>query len=395
VKIAVITSQYPVAGDPGRGRPILQTVEALGALAQVEVFVPNARYPRWLAPRSYRYLEPHAGPDCSRTVLAHHSSYMTLPVVGRISNGHAVAAAVLDGVRRFAPDLLLSYWLYPDAYGAAQVANKLHVPLVSGARGSDLRARDRLSLLLTARALRDSAALLTVSEDLRRIAIERHRMDARRVATIPNGCDTTIFHPGNQQDARTALGLPHDIRLLLYVGRLVPAKGLRELLAAWQRLAVSDGALHLAMVGDGSLREELLARARSAGLAPRVHLPGGADAGRVATWMRAANVFCLPSYTEGYPNVLVEALACGRPLVTCPVGGVVEIADASNSEMVPPREAESLAAALHRALQRPWDEAALSRRFRRSWADVAAETLACCEAVLRRERSASEHPLQV
>lgn len=326
---------------------------------------------------------------------AHHSAYTTLPVIGRISNGRAVARAVLEPVRRFAPDLLLSYWLYPDAYGAALVAAKLDRPLVAGARGSDLRARDRLSLALTGRALRASAALLTVSEDLRRIAIARHGMDASRVVTIPNGCDTTIFHPGDRHAARAALGLPGDIRLLLYVGRLVPAKGLRELLSAWRQLAVDDGRLHLAMVGEGSLREELLANAGAAGAGDRVHLPGVADAGRVATWMRAADVFCLPSYTEGYPNVLVEALACGRPVVACPVGGVVEIADAENSEMAPPREVQPLAAALRRALQRPWDEAALSRRFRRSWPDVAAETLASCESALGRWRSASQHPLQV
>jgi glycosyltransferase involved in cell wall biosynthesis len=328
-------------------------------------------------------------------VPAHHSTYATLPLVGRITNGRAVAGAVFDSVRRFAPDLLLSYWLYPDAYGAAQVARKLQLPLVAGARGSDLRARDRLSLALTAHALRESAALLTVSEDLRRIAIERHGMNPSHVATIPNGCDTTIFHPGSQQQARAALGLPPDIRLLLYVGRLVPAKGLRELLAAWRQLAASDGAVHLAMVGDGSLRQELEQGAHAAGLSPRVHLPGVADAGRVAMWMRAADVFCLPSYTEGYPNVLVEALACGRPVVACPVGGVVEIVDADNSELAPPRDAGALADALRRAMLRSWDEAALSRRFRRSWQDVAADTLACCEAALLRARSAAQHPLKV
>jgi glycosyltransferase involved in cell wall biosynthesis len=115
----------------------------------------------------------------------------------------------------------------------------------------------------------------------------------------------------------------------------------------------------------------------------RVHLPGTADAHQVAGWMRACDVFCLPSYTEGYPNVLVEALACGRPVVATPVGGIVEIVDDGNGLFVPPREVDALADGMARALRQSWDEAALSRRFMRSWTDVARETLEACEAARR------------
>ncbi len=389
MKIAVITSQYPVPGDESRGRPILQTVEALAGIAQVEVFVPNARYPAWLMPRSYRYVVAGSGNDASRLVPTHYRSYATLPWVGRLANGHGVARAVTEQVRTFAPDLVLSYWLYPDAFGAAIVARKLGVPLVSGARGSDLRARDRVSLALTGVALRRSAGLLAVSEDLRRIAISRHGLAPACVTTIPNGCDTSIFHPGSRDEARAAVGVAGTVRLLLYVGRLVPAKGLRELFAAWRTLAAEDPRLHLAFVGDGALMQELRVRATESGISERVHLPGVADARQVATWMRAADVFCLPSYTEGYPNVLVEALACGRPVVATPVGGVVEIVDADNGLLAGPRNVPALTAALRAALARDWDEAGLSRRFLRSWPDVARETLAACEAAITRYRSAS------
>jgi glycosyltransferase involved in cell wall biosynthesis len=278
---------------------------------------------------------------------------------------------VAQQVRAFAPDLLLSYWLYPDAFGAAIVARQLGVPLVSGARGSDLRARDRMSLALTGIALRRSTALVTVSEDLRRIAIARHGLEPNSITTIPNGCDTSIFHPGNRD------------------GRLVAAKGLRELFAAWRTLADKDAGLHLAFVGDGALMQELRTCSAQSGMGERVHLPGVADAARVATWMRAANVFCLPSYTEGYPNVLVEALACGRPVVATPVGGVVEIVDAANGLLAEPRDVPGLANALRSALEREWDAAELSRRFLRSWPDVARQTLAACEAAITRYKSAS------
>jgi teichuronic acid biosynthesis glycosyltransferase TuaC len=383
VKIAVVTSQFPVEGDPSRGRPILQTLEALSQVARVEVFVPNARYPRWLAPRSYRYVGPAAGTTTVHGMAVTHACYSTMPIIGRLLNGYGVYRAVRRPVRDFAPDVVLSYWLYPDAYGAALIAGELGVPLVAGARGSDLRARDRISLWLTGRALRRARRLLTVSDDLKRIAVSGYGLSPATVTTIANGCNTAIFHPGDRPAERIARGIAPDARLLLYVGRLVPAKGLRELMAAWQRLAAADPQLHIAFIGDGALRTELEGEARRSGMGERVHLPGTADAGQVAGWMRACDVFCLPSYTEGYPNVLVEALACGRPVVATPVGGIVEIVDEGNGLFVPPRDVAALADGLARALRQPWDEAALSRRFMRSWTDVARETLEACEAARR------------
>ena len=102
--------------------------------------------------------------------------------------------------------------------------------------------------------------------------------------------------------------------------------------------------------------------------------------------MAASDLVTLPSYSEGHPNVLVEALACGRPVVSTPVGGIPEVVDESCSILVPPRDAVALAGALAGVLDRSWDETALSRRFSRSWADVAADTLAACAEALAARR---------
>jgi teichuronic acid biosynthesis glycosyltransferase TuaC len=254
--------------------------------------------------------------------------------------------------------------------------------LVSGARGSDLRARDRLSLMLTQRVLAQSAQVLTVSDDLRRIASERFGVNPQSATTIANGCNTRIFNLGDRAAARRALQLPEEGRLLVYVGRLVVLKGLRELLNAWAALAQTDPHLRIAFVGEGGLGEELAHSAKGTGMGDRVLMPGAASPAQVATWMRACNVFCLPSHTEGYPNVLVEALACGRPIVATPVGGIVEIVDDTNGVFHPVGDVAAIAHALQTALQRNWDEAALSRRFARSWDDVARETLSVCERTL-------------
>ena len=101
----------------------------------------------------------------------------------------------------------------------------------------------------------------------------------------------------------------------------------------------------------------------------------------MAQWMRAADVFCLPSYSEGCPNVVVEALACGRPVVSTEVGGVPELVNESNGILVAPRDAVALRTALDKALDKAWDSDEIARTSARSWETVAQETLAVCHRV--------------
>jgi glycosyltransferase involved in cell wall biosynthesis len=94
--------------------------------------------------------------------------------------------------------------------------------------------------------------------------------------------------------------------------------------------------------------------------------------------MRAADIFCLPSYTEGCPNVVVEALACGRPIVATKVGGIPELVRPASGILVPPRDSAALREALQLALSKPWDSVEIARTSTRSWETVSAETWAVC-----------------
>lgn len=380
MRILIVTSQFPIAGEPNRGRPIHQTVRALSKLAEVRVLSPVARYPRWATPRSYlfRAADPaHAVPGCNVRYL----DYPALPMVSRPFNGWLCARTLHAPLRAFAPDVVLSYWLYPDGFGAMHAARRAGLPLVVGARGSDLRVRDALSRRLTRPVLHAAQRILVVSEDLGRVAVRDYGADAARIRAIPNGCDATIFHPQSRADARAALGIAADAELVVYVGRLVPEKGLRELLDAMSALAPQRPALQLALIGDGPMRAELENRVRT-DPALRVSLPGAQAPDAVARWMAASDLVTLPSYSEGHPNVLVEALACGRPVVATPVGGIPEVVDADCGLLVPARDPAALATGLHDALDRRWDDAALARRFSRGWDAVAADTLRACEEAL-------------
>jgi glycosyltransferase involved in cell wall biosynthesis len=170
---------------------------------------------------------------------------------------------------------------------------------------------------------------------------------------------------------------------VLFVGTLAPAKGVHELLTATIQLRARHPHLRLVFVGSGVSRQELVSKAAAIGLTPHLMFPGSVPPASVAQWMAASNVFCLPSHSEGCPNVVIEALASGRPVVATNVGGIPELVDSTCGLLVQPRDPAALAEALEQALGRSWDEHRIAQTFGRSWDEVANDMYGICVEALR------------
>ncbi len=381
LRIGVITPMLPVEHDRTRGRYIHETARALSSLAEVRVFFQELATPNVRLLKSRSYLDARG----ASTLLAHDIDvetlrYPALPGVSRALNGYTSSVVLAPRVRRFNPDVLLAYWLYPDGFAAIRVARALGIPVVVGALGSDVHRPTRLNRWFAKRVVRSADALLTVSEDMRRAMIRDFGADAGKVHAVVNGINAAVFHPRDRAACRARLGLPSASRIILYVGRFVRAKGLCELVDAFGALAASDPTLRLALVGDGVMRDELRSMLQSKGLLEKCLLPGGLEPDEVAEWMGAADLLCLPSWSEGYPNVVVEAVASGLPVVATDVGGTSEIINTNNGELVAPQDIQSLTKGLRETLARKWDATSVARSVKRSWDEVARETLAVCEA---------------
>jgi glycosyltransferase involved in cell wall biosynthesis len=171
-----------------------------------------------------------------------------------------------------------------------------------------------------------------------------------KVHLVPRGVDTHAFCPGNQEKARRQLGLPAAGRQLLWVGRMVPVKGLDVLLEACALLRDRGVDFHLYLAGDGPLRKTLEAATSTGGLTKQVSFIGVVPHDRLPDWYRAADLAVLPSLSEGVPNVLREALACGTPFVASRVGGVPELAGEPWGRLVRPGDPAELAEAIARSL---------------------------------------------
>jgi glycosyltransferase involved in cell wall biosynthesis len=306
-------------------------------------------------------------------VDVNYYNYPALPLLSRPFNGWMAAHTLLPYVRNYAPDILLSYFVYPEGYAALLVGKALNIPVIATGLGSDInRISDRITALKTRKVLREADFLFTVSDHLRQksIAMGAHPETSR---ALINGCDLAVFKVGNRLEARTRLGIDPAIDAAVYIGRMDVNKGLRELVEAAVALHAKRPNLHVYLVGEGPDRPIIESTIQSHHASGYVHALPGCPPSDVFDWMTAANLVTLPSYMEGCPNVVLEALACGRPVVSTNVGGIPEIMSDECGRLVPARDSVALVEAIASVLDKPWDAAAIRDQRSRSWETVAEE----------------------
>jgi glycosyltransferase involved in cell wall biosynthesis len=374
MRIAVVTRYFPSSAEPWQGRSAYQTLRVLARKSDLRIFYPNAHYPSVLKPRSRGYdrLDPSFSPP---GVKASYYDFPALPMLSRPLNGWLAARAVLPHVRAFDPDLIFSCFLYPDGYAALKIAKALAVPVVVQSIGSDLnRIGDPITARLTRKVLREADSIVTVSGDLCAKAITMGAAPQTTRAVV-NGCDLAVFHPMDRIEARRKLGVSPEAEAVVYIGRMDVKKGLRELVEATALLQSSHSNLQVYLIGHGPDRPVIESAIQARGAAGFIHALPACAFDDVALWMAASDLVTLPSYMEGCPNVVLEALACGRPVVSTRVGGIPEILSTACGELVPPQDSGALAQALASVLDRSWEAETISSHGGRSWEAVADELL--------------------
>jgi len=211
--------------------------------------------------------------------------------------------------------------------------------------------------------VRSAAAVACISDYCRdELAALVEAGETDHLGLVRMGVDVTRFAPA--ADRRAGRG-PGPLRLL-FVGRLVPEKGPSDLLAAVALLRAAGRDLDVVVVGNGPLREQLAAEVAAQGLQDVVRLLGPVGQDDLPSWYEWADVFCLPSYAEGVPVVLMEAMATELPVVTTRIAGIPELVrDGDTGLLVEPGRPALVAAAVERLAAAPGERAELGRRARR------------------------------
>ncbi len=339
MKVLVVTTLYPNPEEPGKATFLRDRVCAVAAQpdVEVEVVAPVPYFPRvfarWAPPRWAKFARvPEV--ETRDGLRVHHPRYLVTPRVGMRHYGRwlerGAGRCVARIAERFAFDLVDGHYLYPDAWAAVRIARRFGVPAVVSARGTDTHTYGELPAIRPkiAEAVRGAAAVITVSADLARRVGEI--APGVEPTVIPNGVDTVRFDRIPKAEARARLGLEPDRTWFVTVGRLTPVKGHEVLLAGIGRLfegreAVDRSRVGLVIVGDGELRSELENLVGRLGLDGVVRFAGACSQDALPLWYSAADRTCLASHREGWPNVLMESLACGTPVLASRVGGAPEI----------------------------------------------------------------------
>ncbi|HZT44365.1 MAG TPA: glycosyltransferase family 4 protein [Chthonomonadaceae bacterium] len=387
MNVLLFTTLYPSSRRPARGLFNLQSFRALAQYCEARVVVPVPWWQRLRWPGDLLRIPQEDDTGLPASV----PTYWPVPHMPatHVRAMHRGLAAHLRQLRRDFPfDLLFATFAYPDGVAAAYLARDLQCPLVIGVLGSDvnlLAARPSLRPEIQW-GLQQAQRVLAVSSALRERVIELG-VAPEKVVVQRNGVDGEQFALRDRREARVRLGLPADRRIVCCVGNLLPVKG-QDVLVEAMGLLRDGPCVDLVLIGAGEMQEALQARVRALGLEGRIHLPGRRPHGEVPDWISACDVYCLPSRREGCPNVILEALASGRPVVASCVGGVPELINAGNGILVPAENPVALAEGLRQALSRSWDPETLRGSVEYlSWDQAGKGYFHVLQAALREERT--------
>jgi glycosyltransferase involved in cell wall biosynthesis len=250
----------------------------------------------------------------------------------------------------FRPDVVLASWAYPDGWAAVELAREAGLPVAVKVHGSDvlLLRRSSARYRRTVEALQRADCVIAVSRQLAG-EVMALGIDPAKVSVVYNGIDRSLFFPADSDAARERLGVGSEEPLILSVGNLAAVKGPDILIEACDRLARRGVRFGCWLIGQGAMKPSLERMIRERGLGEKIKLLGSRPLVELPDWYRAAAMLVLASRSEGLPNVVLEAMACGTHVVASRVGGVSEIAG-DGVILVMPGDPEALAAAIEQAL---------------------------------------------
>ncbi len=386
MNILVYTSLWPNAERPNFAVFVKHRIAALARMdgVKIRVVAPVPYFPKQLrlpfAPA--HWLRSARLPDREEIagLETFHPQHLVTPKMGMCFYAGWMAMGTAGLVRRLHAeqqiDLIDAHYVYPDGAAAVRLGEQLQVPVVITARGTDINLFSRMPLIRPKirKALKRAAGIIAVSDALKQRMVELG-IEPDKIAVIRNGIDRALFSRRDRETARNKLGLDPASRIVITVSALVPLKGIDRLIDAIGM--ISDEHVKLYVIGEGPERSGLQARIAARSLQSRVYLAGARPQTELSDWYSAAELFCLASRREGYPNVVIEALACGLPVVAPDVGGIRELVpDGNYGRLIEAPSAETFASAIRSAMKTDWNPALIaSHGGARSWNDVGSDVI--------------------
>jgi glycosyltransferase involved in cell wall biosynthesis len=361
----VFSTLFPHPGQPQAGIFIRERMFRVGKHLPLVVVAPVPWFPLQGLIRLWR---PHFRPPApareeQQGFEVLHPRFFSIPGVAKSLDGIFLALSTYNTLRnlkrRFRFNLIDAHFGYPDGYAATLLGRWLKVPVTITLRGTESRhSQDQSLRPKLVSALNRASRVFSVSDSLRQLAIKLG-IEESKTRVVGNGVDTEKFQPVSKDEARQSLNLPRDAKVLITVGGLCERKGFHRVIECLPQLIERYPNLHYLIVGgpsaEGDWTDRLKEQVQTLGLTDQVHFLGTISPEKLKLPLSAADVFVLATRNEGWANVLLEAMACGLPVVTTDVGGNAEVVCRTDIGMVVPfGDQQALSKALKQAFDRDW-----------------------------------------
>ncbi len=358
MKVLIISSMYPNKYSPYSGIFIhtqAKYLQRAGCSLRVIAPVPFSPKALWFKSKWRNYGQlPSFG--LLEGIPVYYLRYINLP--GSWFHGPSCYTMYpntlwsLDAIiRDFKPDIVHAHMATPDGYVGLKISRRHRLPFVCSLRGGDINTypyRDRLTMALTRKVIARAHKVVSVSGALRSAA-EKICQVNKKIHVVYNGCDNELFSPNAESRIifRKKLGIGQEKKVLIFAGLINECKGIHELMEAFFALSGQFPDLNLILVGEGSARRHIETMAVSRNMLGRVHVIGNQKHSEMPKWLNTADLFVLPSHSEGLPNVILEAMGCNLPVVATKVGGIPEaVADWESGILIAKQDTHALTGAI-------------------------------------------------
>ncbi len=362
INLLIITNLFPNPAEPNRGIFVAEMVKELKNRVELTVLSPMPWFPRWGALKRFKHWNKFSQIPENYEVNGQEvicPKYLAVPKLGFLHSFFLFISLYskvkqLHKEKRF--NLINVHWIFPDGVAGFWISRLLKIPIVLTAHGTDVNSYLNMALrkhqILA--ALKGADKIIVVSQSQRNKLIER-RIEPIKIEVVQNGFND-IFTIYDKISCRKELNLAINCKTIAFIGRLVQVKGFDFLIKATQELGnILNEDYEIAVVGDGSLRKFYETQVKNAGLSKRIRFYGEKSHSELCKWFCASDIICMPSLSEGCPTVLIEALACGRPVVASRVGEIPNLIKEYNGILFEPRDVKQLTDSLYKALQKKWD----------------------------------------
>jgi len=325
VKITFISNLFPDNYELYRGQDNANLLHAFSPDIHFRVISPR--------PRLNFYLKRKvACRDVDASLSPLYLQYLYVPKFGSFFNHYlyyySLKQAFVRNIMVYRPDMILVSWTYPDAVAVIQLAKEYGLPVVVITQGSDVHIY--LNMPYRSRVIVNSLfnanAVITRSRKLAAI-IKSKSSCIKYVTPIYNGVDQCVFRFREKRELLGNLSLQCSDKHLLYVGNFYKVKNPQLIIRALREVKnrCPDLSIKLLMIGEGYLQGKIENLTKDLSLTNNVTFLGRKTSHEIASYMQASDLLCIPSFNEGLPNVLLEALSCGLPVVSTDVGGISEV----------------------------------------------------------------------